>query len=172
MTPPPPPDPQPHQPPTTPPALNDGLLTQPDADQDLAHWLELHFDGGHRESDSLSAAGWVLDLVSESSRARLMEEAILLPGDMTVNEAEYTGCSSGLEAVIMMAERHSLPRFVLKVFGDSRLVIGQVNGTKMVDKEHLEPFLAKVRQHTIRLQHRQCELDFVWKRRAENKEAD
>ena len=72
----------------------------------------------------------------------------------------------------MMAERHSLPRFFLKVFGDSRLVIGQVNGTKMVDKEHLEPFLAKVRQHTIQLQHRQCELDFVWKRRAENKEAD
>ena len=101
-----------------------------------------------------------------------MEEAILLPGNMTVNEAEYTGCTSGLEAAIMMAKRHSLPRFCLKVFGDSKLVIGQVNGTKMVDKEHLEPLLAKVRQHTTALLHRQCELTFAWKKRAENKEAD
>ena len=85
---------------------------------------------------------------------------------------QYTGCSSGLAAVIMMAERHSLPRFCLKVFGDSKLVIGQVNGTKMVDKEHLEPFLAKVHQPTTALKHRQCELTFAWKRRAENKEAD
>ena len=106
---------------------------------DRTHWLELYFDGGHRRGSDLAGAGFVLDYVTDSSRQRIVDSAVFLPDCSTNNVAEYTGLLKGLDYVTSMRTEHSLPRFVLKVFGDSELVIKQIRGEYSCEAAHLRP---------------------------------
>ena len=130
--------------PTTPPSppMSPGPPDSPTPN--ASHWLELHFDGGHRRATSLAGAGFVLDLCTDSSRQNMVLHAEFI-GDTTNNVAEYTSLVKGLQYVVGMAAAKSLPKFVLKVFGDSKLVINQVRGDYACNAAHLRPLMTKAR---------------------------
>ena len=147
-----------------------GPLAQP-PDCTANHWLELHFDGGAKGNPGLAAGGWVLDLVTDTERSRIVASGDFL-GNTTNNVAEYAGLTAGLAGVLELCEEHKLPRLVLRAIGDSKLVINQMLGKAECRAHHLQPHLSRARELAAALRTRGCRISFQQVPRKENKEAD
>ena len=94
----------------------------------------MKFDGGSSGNPGLSGAGAVI----YHGNTEIWAGALYV-GDMeTNNTAEYTGLIFGLEEAV---SRHITK---LLVYGDSNLVINQVNGKYKVRSVHLMPLYNKV----------------------------
>ena len=147
-----------------------GPLAQP-PDCTANHWLELHFDGGAKGNPGPAAGGWVLDLVTDTERSRIVASGDFL-GNTTNNVAEYAGLTAGLAGVLELCEEHKLPRLVLRAIGDSKLVINQMLGKAECRAHHLQPHLSRARELAAALRTRGCRISFQQVPRKENKEAD
>lgn len=94
----------------------------------------LNFDGGSTGNPGLSGAGAVI-----YNRGEEVWSGAFYVGSMeTNNTAEYHGLIHGLEEAINMSILD------LVAYGDSALVINQVNGTYKVKSCHLKPLYDRV----------------------------
>lgn len=108
-----------------PPPLADGSYT-------------LYFDGASRGNPGPAGAG---ALIRRDADSRVVFEiAEYLGDDKTNNEAEYIALVGGLRKAAELGIR------VLKVKGDSSLVVNQVNGTWKVKTDHLRPMFEEARR--------------------------
>ena len=103
------------------------------------------FDGACRGNPGASGAGALLKRDDETIDDHLkkgdvvFELATYLGDDLTNNESEYRSLIAGLRSASDLGVTH------LRVKGDSKLVVSQVNGTWQVKKEHLLPLLNEAR---------------------------
>ena len=102
-------------------------------DQGAKQWI-VHVDG----SSTQHAGG--IGIVLQSPIGDHLEYAIRLQFQMTNNEAEYKALLQGLELA------KSLGAEAVLVQGDSKLIIGQVNGTCEAKEERIKRYLGKVKQ--------------------------
>ena len=86
------------------------------------------FDGAAKRKESASSAGFML----WNSKGSLLKVQGQRMGEATVNEAEY----HGLLNVLLLAKEMNCEKII--IFGDSRLVVEQVNGTMNTNQEHLK----------------------------------
>jgi ribonuclease HI len=133
---------------------------EPDGDgkRDL---IVIYFDGGARGNPGPAAIGAVVldPLTDPPARLASVSEYI---GETTNNVAEYRALIAGLEAAA------ATPARMVRVRGDSKLVIEQVAGRWRVKQPHLRPLHAKVRD--LLSQYEQIDLAHV--RREYNGDAD
>jgi len=92
--------------------------------------IEIYFDGGTYISNPGAAAGaavlYLPDPIGETvTVSKFLPKA-------TNNEAEYTGLIAGLEKALELEHKSVV------VFGDSDLVVKQVNGLYRVKQPHLK----------------------------------
>ena len=90
----------------------------------------LYFDGNKVPGPTGTSCSF---LVISPTGQRLFEATIPLPPQTTVPEAEYHGLIAGLEHLSAM----SPPPEAVDVFGDSQLVVNQVNGVYETRKTDL-----------------------------------
>jgi ribonuclease HI len=99
----------------------------------------VYFDGGARGNPGPAAIGAVVLDPSSVPPTRLAAVSERI-GETTNNVAEYRALIAGLEAAA------ATPARVVKVRGDSKLVIEQVAGRWKVRQEHLRPLHARARE--------------------------
>ena len=102
----------------------------------------MYFDGACRGNPGPSGAGALLkkEVYGKTAGETVFELAVYLGDDLTNNESEYFSLISGLR------KAKELGVTELKVYGDSKLVVNQVNGTWQVKKEHLQPLWQQARE--------------------------
>lgn len=107
---------------------------------DNNEWLEMFFDGGCRGNPGPCGAGAVLYLVKgedkdhNEHRSELWRSYRFIEHG-TNNLAEYNAILDGMEFLVM--RKDSLRRFDLRIFGDSGLVVNQLNGRWKVKSENI-----------------------------------
>lgn len=89
--------------------------------------MKMYFDGACEPNPGTGAVGYVILDGSEV----LHSGSFVLPGKSTNNEAEYRALLTGV------AKAHQMGWKDLDIFGDSKLVVNQVNGDWRSKKEHL-----------------------------------
>ncbi|XP_020687491.1 uncharacterized protein LOC110103219 [Dendrobium catenatum] len=107
---------------------------------------ELYFDGAASSrldatQQSIIPGKARVGLIFITPERGMMHFSYHLSDPCTNNEAEYEALITGLELVILMEIK------VIKIFGDSQLVINQVAGTYKV----LNPNISKYQQYTLHL---------------------
>lgn len=117
----------------------------------------VYFDGARRAFGEEVAAGALL-VVSGAETGM----AKRLTAGMTNNEAEYAALKLALLIAYSAGVTH------LQVFGDSKLVVHQVDGSWKVKKQHLRP----LRNRIWELGAQFAEIRIGWVPRAENARAD
>jgi ribonuclease HI len=123
--------------------------------------VTVFFDGGARGNPGPAAIGAVV-LDGSTAPPRRLATVSERIGETTNNVAEYRALIAGLEAAA------ATPARLVRVRGDSKLVIEQVAGRWKVKQEHLRPLHAKVRD--LLSQYEQIDLAHV--RREHNSDAD
>jgi ribonuclease HI len=144
--------------------------------------ISLHFDGGSRGNPGLGGSGAKL-VVTETSPTEVNERELHIAkflGRVTNNEAEYHGIIIALEEALKQiqtfAQQHSsteLCEAVLKIYGDSDLVIQQMQGKYKVNSENLLPLHLQAKQLVTSLQKiMDTQIDYEHVYRADNGVAD
>ena len=122
--------------------------------------IEIYFDGGTCISNPGAAAGaavlYLPDPIGETVTA-----SKFLP-KATNNEADYTGLIAGLEKAMELEHKSVV------VFGDSDLVVKQVNGLYRVKQPHLKLLW----EQAIALKQQFSSCSIAWVPRAQNVAAD
>lgn len=99
------------------------------------------FDGGIKTRDGIAAGAAVLyDGTTEvSHRAEFMTPRLsAIHGKFTNNISEYRGLLIALQLGVAAGVRE------ITIYGDSELVVRQVNGVYACRKQHLKPLLAEI----------------------------
>ncbi len=120
--------------------------------------INIYFDGGCYISNPGAAAGAAV-LISPTGK-EIVNSRFLTSG--TNNEAEYTGLIVGLEKALELGYKK------VQVFGDSQLVVNQVNGTYKVNLPHLR----LLRDQAVKLQKQFSFCTIEWIPREQNSQAD
>ena len=123
---------------------------------ELKEYWVLYFDGASKASSS--GAGLVL----QSPDGFVIEYALKLDFPTTNNEAEYEALIAGLGLAGVLRAKN------LKVCGDSRLVVSQVNGEFEAREETMSKYLKLVK--AIMTQFDECHVEHI--PREENAKAD
>ncbi|YAF99496.1 MAG: ribonuclease HI family protein (plasmid) [Nodularia sp. CChRGM 3473] len=117
---------------------------------------EIYFDGGSRGNPGPSAGGAI---IKYQDKTYVVEKFL---AHATVNEAEYTGCILGLEKALELGCKN------IKLFGDSQLVINQLQGFWKVKAANLFDYY----QQAFKLSKQFSQCQTQWIRREHNQEAD
>ena len=153
--------------------LDNGTPADGPQQGNLRQWLELYFDGGSRGNPGPGGAGAVVYYATEASAVSMAKVCTHMPNvDTTNNTAEYRGLISGLTAVREILNQGECPPLLLKVFGDSKLVLKQVPGLWLCNNANLRPLLRETRALITELRNRNVQLTFTHVPRDRNKEAD
>jgi ribonuclease HI len=123
-----------------------------------ANNYKLHFDGCSKGNPGPSGIGAVL----YNNNEEIWCDYKYIGVNCTNNEAEYQSLILGLEEAV------SQNITKLSVYGDSQLVINQLNGVYKVKKDKLRPFYEKIHDLINHFEH----IDFTHVYREENKRAD
>lgn len=89
---------------------------------------ELYFDGGSVPNPGKGGCGYYIKWDEGEIKG-----SIYLGENITNNKAEYNGCINGLKECIKVGIKN------VKVYGDSKLAIEQINGKWKVKTESLKP---------------------------------
>ena len=119
----------------------------------------LYFDGAYRRKEGKAAAGMV---VFNPAKEKVMEKGIVLLNVSSNNEAEYAALITGLEWCVSNAIQR------LNVFGDSMLIVKQVQGIWSCKSDKLAAKLREVRALFRKIKYHQ--VHYVG--RASNQDAD
>lgn len=130
----------------------------------MATW-KLYFDGAC--PGGVPHFGW--SLTREGIEADKGHGPVdLLGEDKTTNVAEYGGLVHGLAGAMTWLRQHDS----LAVYGDSQLVVRQVNGMYRVKKAHLVPYVKKAHEFIKAIQEKGVAILIDWVPREQNKRAD
>ncbi|MGF1489402.1 MAG: ribonuclease HI family protein [Prochloraceae cyanobacterium] len=99
---------------------------------------QIWFDGAAQPSNPGYAAGAAVILLPGNSNEQIVISQFVDWG--TCNQAEYSGLIVGLEKALELKCKN------IQIFGDSKLVISQVDGSMSCKAENLLPLLEKSRQ--------------------------
>ena len=127
--------------------------------KEIEEAFALYFDGAYRKKEGKAAAGIV---VFNPASEKVMERGLVLPDVSSNNEAEYTALIKGLEWCVS----NGITR--LNVYGDSMLIVKQVQGIWSCKSDKLSAKLREVKGLLKRISH--CQIHYVG--RAKNQEAD
>ena len=119
----------------------------------------LMFDGGSRGNPGKSGAGYTL---TNNSTNKEISYGYIYLGHTTNNIAEYQGLIAGLEAVT----RHGITD--VQVYGDSKLVVNQMNGEWKVRSSTIQSLHARATTLATRIGN----VTYQHVRRNQNKRAD
>ena len=101
--------------------------------------IDLYFDGNVINQGTEKAQGTASYLLIDKGSGRQKRETIHL-GRVTNNEAEYRGLIQGLETI----KEGFRSKVGLKIFGDSKLVINQINGDWQAKSPQMRVYRDKV----------------------------
>ena len=121
--------------------------------------FDLYFDGAYKRKEGRAAAGVV---VFNPLKEKVMERGMVLPNISSNNEAEYAALLMGLEWCVS----NEIQR--LNVYGDSMLIVKQVQGIWSCKSDKLAAKLREVKSLLRKIKH--CQIHYVG--RANNQEAD
>jgi ribonuclease HI len=138
----------------------------------------LFFDGGAQNgtpkntapTHKLGGAGAIIYHVPSGSR--VWSGAVFLPAgkgienNVTVNTAEYAGINLGLAMLAALAPSD------VRVFGDSKVIIGQVSGDCEVSADHLKPLCDSAQRLIKDLRANACQVSLRHVLRDKNGAAD
>jgi len=130
----------------------------------MARW-NLYFDGA--VPNGIPHFGWLLErdgTVAEKGHGPVD----LLGTEMTTNVAEYGGLIHGLAGSLAWLKENDM----IGVYGDSQLVVRQVNGMYRVKKPHLVPYVKKVHEFVKIIQAKNITILIDWIPREQNTRAD
>lgn len=118
----------------------------------------MYFDGASRSNPGPSSFGGV---IYNNNNQEIINFKKYI-GKNTNNVAEYMGCLGG----IRLALENEITS--LKVYGDSMLVVNQINGKWKVKSENLKPIYNEIKKYTPQFQF----ISFNHVYRKHNKRAD
>lgn len=127
-------------------------------DNKTTYSYSLYFDGCSKGNPGKAGAGAVI----YENNIEIWSNSKYVGDKKTNNEAEYSGLLLGLEEAV----RQNIQE--LLVYGDSLLVINQVNGVYKVKNQNLAVFYNKV----LELQKQFTHIQFIHIYRSKNKRAD
>jgi ribonuclease HI len=94
------------------------------------------------------------------------------PGEKSNNSAEYAGLAAGFQEFL---KQNTTNYCELNVFGDSQLVINQMNGKWKIRPNHnglYVPYARKTMQLCKEIRNKKTQVHFFWIPREKNEEAD
>ena len=127
--------------------------------KEIEEAFSLYFDGAYRKKEGKAAAGIV---VFNPANEKVMERGMILPDVSSNNEAEYAALIKGLEWCVS----NNITR--LNVYGDSMLIVKQVQGIWSCKSDKLSSKLREVKSLLRRITH--VQIHYVG--RAKNQDAD
>lgn len=116
------------------------------------------FDGCAEPNPGMMGCGWTINDESFSCS----------PGSGTNNEAEYHALIALLTTLIERVQTEDS----IKIFGDSDLIISQINGDYAVKSWKLQPLWKQASTYVLQLRDRGCSVSLYWHPRKENELAD
>lgn len=130
----------------------------------MATW-KLYFDGAF--TNGIPMYGWSLQREGIEA-AKGNGPVDLLNEEKTTNVAEYGGLVAGLAGTLNWLKRGD----VLGVYGDSQLVIFQMNGQYRIKKEHFLPYVKKAKEFIKAAKDAGALVVLEWLPREQNTRAD
>ena len=127
--------------------------------KEIEEAFALYFDGAYRKKEGKAAAGLV---ILNPASEKVMERGVVLLNVSSNNEAEYEALIKGLEWCVA----NGITR--LNVYGDSMLIVKQVQGIWSCKSDKLSTKLREVKGLLKRISHWQ--IHYVG--RAKNQDAD
>ncbi|MFN3550618.1 MAG: ribonuclease HI family protein [Endomicrobiia bacterium] len=123
--------------------------------------FKLFFDGN--KTPKATTCSYVL---SSQDNKILFEETLILPQEITVPQAEYQGLIKGINKTIeyLKVSGFNLKEIELEIYGDSQLVIKQING----EYECKDPKLRILRSEVRNLLTNFLSTNFCWIPRKQN----
>jgi ribonuclease HI len=121
------------------------------------------FDGGSKRNGAPDAEAYGSYQLSVAGKQEI--KRLQFPSG-TNNEAEYKALIGALEDLITGIHKANrfAGEFTLEIWGDSVLVINQVQGTWRTKQEHLHPLRDRAQAITARFK----QVEFVWQPREES----
>lgn len=130
----------------------------------MATW-KLYFDGAF--TNGIPMFGWHIN--REGIEVEKGHGAVdLLNEEKTTNVAEYGGLVHGLAGALAWVKQHD----TLAVYGDSQLVIRQMNGQYRIKKLHLMPYVERAREFIKAAKEMGVTVVLDWVPREQNTRAD
>lgn len=122
---------------------------------------KLYFDGNKTPKGTTCTC-----VILSEDEQRIVEETVMLPQQTTVNQAEYYGVLTGVEKLIQYLAKHnvSLQDVSVEIYGDSQLVIKQLEGQYECKDPQLRVLRSKVRNMLSKFK----SYSFYWIPREEN----
>ena len=137
-------------------------FTKEDGDEEKKYIYQLYFDGASKGNPGLSGAGAVLYKCYQEEKTKIFEVLRFVGNEHTNNQAEYCGLIIGL--------KECLKRGFCKitVYGDSKLVINQMNEEWDVKSDKLKPLY----QTAKKIENKMELVSFQYIKRGFNSDAD
>lgn len=109
---------------------------------------QIHFDGGCRPNPGEMSSAYII----RNMGGVIISSECIKGGHGTSNVAEYIALHKGLEKAIELGIKH------IEIYGDSQLVIQQINGTNQAKNAKMKYYRDSVREllkkfHTYKLLH-------------------
>jgi len=123
-----------------------------------------HFDGSSKGNPGPSQCAWVVFDDQKNEIDRFIRKS---KSDQTNNIAEYMGLIEILKYVLF-----SFTIGEIEIFGDSKLVINQVNGLWRCKAPNLKIYYHKALEHMQSLKDHKKVVTLTWVPREQNTEAD
>jgi len=123
-----------------------------------------HFDGSSKGNPGPAQCGWIIFDDQKKEVARSVRTA---KHDQTNNVAEYMGLIELLRYVLFSPDVGDI-----EIFGDSKLVINQVNGLWKCKAPNLQVYYNKAIEHMYSLKDHYVKVKLTWVPREQNTEAD
>ena len=98
----------------------------------------LHFDGSSKPNPGEMTSSYLIHDDDE----KLLDSATIKGGQGTSNKAEYIGLYEGVKKAVELGIKH------IEIFGDSELIINQVNGNFRCKKASLKYYRDEIQKLT------------------------
>ena len=138
--------------------------------------LKIYFDGACGPKNPGGTASYGFAITDEGDNLLDSGHGIIGSGPgMTNNIAEHYALVKAFEAFISFVNRAKLAKCTLSVFGDSQLVIKQMNGAYRIREDRPKPYQIYARQNLVlrdRIRKGGVPVSFTWIPRDENQICD
>lgn len=123
-----------------------------------------HFDGSSKGNPGPSQCAWI---IFDDQKKEIDREVRKGKYDQTNNVAEYMGLIELLKYVLFSADIGEI-----EIFGDSALVINQINGKWKCKSTNLKRYYNKALEYMQSLSDHDKSITLTWVPREQNTEAD